>query len=476
MGNLKEDVKDTWLGLYESFQDRWNNFIQFLQEAWVLLLLLFAGLMVVWWLADPPPPKRVLMVTGEVGGSYEMLGKKYAEYFATKGVTLELIPSRGSQDNIARLSDRQDPVQAAFVQAGVINPAGINGIVSLGSVAFEPIWFFYRGLELKESDFHELGERFKKILGMKISIGSIGSGTHSQAMHILKATGIEEHTPGLLSLPTAQAVEALIQGQIEGVFVVDELDSPNVQKLINDPNLHLASFQRAAAFARLLPYLEILPVPRSSFSIVRDFPPQDIQLLATTTRLLVDDRMHPAIQYLFLEAAEAINGKKSFFAQRGEFPSFKNSAFPESDVAQRFEKKGAPPLMNYLPFWLAEFIGRMFFLLLPFLAFAYPILSSLPNYRTKRVRVRINKMYGALWAFEQELAQEFDLAQREDYLQKINRMETEALKLKVPKSMAGDYYALRSSMDYVRNCLSRGERPYQVSADFEMRIATDQAI
>ena len=476
MGSLKEDIKDTWLGLYESAQDRWNNFIQFLQEAWVLLLLLFAALLIVWWLADPPPPKHVLMATGEVGGSYEVLGKKYADYFAKKGITLELVPSRGSQENIARLSDRQDPVQATFVQAGVINPAGIKGIVSLGSVAYEPIWFFNRGPQINETDFSELGSRFKKILSMKISIGANGSGTHSQAIQLLRVAGYDQYLPDLLSLPTGEGVDALISGKLDGIFVVDEIDSPNVQKLLSDPNLHLVGFKRAEAFTRLLPYLEILPVPEASFSLVRDFPSQDIQLLSTTTRLLVDDRMHPAIQYLFLEAAQAINGKQSFFAQRGEFPSFKNSGFPESEVALRFEKKGVPPLMNYLPFWVAEFVARMFFLLLPFLAFAYPIFSSLPSYRTKRIRVRINKMYGALWAFEQELAQEFNLAQREAYLQKINQMEADALKLKVPKSMASDYYALRSSMDYVRNCLSRGEQPYQASAEPGVSPQTDQAI
>jgi hypothetical protein len=98
------------------------------------------------------------------------------------------------------------------------------------------------------------------------------------------------------------------------------------------------------------------------------------------------------------------------------------------------------------------------------LAFAYPIVSSLPNYRNKRVQVRINKMYGALWTFEQELATGFDLSQCDAYISKINQMEAEALTLKVPKRIASDYYSLRSSMDYVRNCLIRGERPYLATA------------
>jgi len=473
MSSVKEDVQDTWLGLCETVQDRWVSFVQFLRETWPLLLLLFAGLMLVWWLADPPPPKRIMMATGSDGGSYQMLAKKYVDYFAKKGVTIELVPSRGAQENIARLSDRKDPVQAAFVQAGIHNPTGIAGILSLGSVAYEPIWFFYRGSELEISKFHFQGDRLKKLLSMKTSIGEAGSGTHSQALNMLKAAGLEQYIPQFLTLPSTDGVDALLRGEIDVLFLVDQLESPNVQKLLSDPTLNLIGFNRAEAYTRILPYLQILTVPTAGFSLPRDFPPESIELLSTTTQLLVDDRMHPALQYLFLEAAEAINGKQSFFAKRGEFPKFNRSAFPESIVATRFEKSGVPPIMNYLPFWVAEFVHRMFILVLPFMAFAYPIISSLPNYRSRRVQVRIQKMYGILWGFEQELAVNFDPALCDEYIKQVNQMEAEALTLKVPKRMASDYYSLRSSMDYVRNCLIRGERPYLTAASAPSPTKTD---
>jgi hypothetical protein len=333
--------------------------------------------------------------------------------------------------------------------------------------------FFYRGTALDASNFHLQGDRLKKLLSMKTSIGDVGSGTHSQALHILKAAGLEKYIPQFLTLSSADGVNALLRGEIDVLFLVDQLESPNIQKLLSEPGLNLMGFNRAEAFSRILPYLEILTVPTASFSLVRDFPPQTIQLLSTTTQLLVDDRMHPALQYLFLEAAESINGKQSFFAKRGEFPKFNRSAFPESSVATRFEKSGVPPIMNYLPFWVAEFVHRMFILIVPFLAFAYPVVSSLPNYRNKRVQVRINKMYGALWTFEQDLAVNFDPALCDEYIKKVNQMEAEALTLKVPKRMASDYYSLRSSMDYVRNCLIRGERPYLATERAASSTKTD---
>jgi hypothetical protein len=52
-------------------------------------------------------------------------------------------------------------------------------------------------------------------------------------------------------------------------------------------------------------------------------------------------------------------------------------------------------------------------------------------------------------------------------------MEADALSIKVPKKMASDYYSLRSSMDYVRNCLIRGERPYLTTARASSPTKTD---
>ena len=466
MGSFHQNLKDTGLGIVEAAQEYWHDFILFMREAWILLSLLFVGLAITWWFIDPPPPKHVILATGSVGGEYQALGEKYAEFFAKKHITLELLPTNGAQENINHLVDRKDPVQAAFVQAGVASSKGAAGVQSLGSIGYEPIWFFYRGPVVKETDFEELHGRLKYFVNAKISVGIEGSGTHAQAMHVLEASGLVGG-PKFVYLPGAKAVEALQKGEVDGVFIADGIESKNVQMLLNDPSLHLVNVKRAGAYAHALPFLHVVKVPEGGFNLIRNFPSKDINLLATTTQLLIDDRMHPAIQFLFLEAAKEINGQASFFAERGEFPSFKNSSFPESPVAVHFEEKGAPLLMDYLPFWLAELVNRLFVVLLPFCAFAYPIFLALPSYRKRRVQVRIHRMYGALKMFEGELIASYDPAKHNEYLAKIDLMEYEALKLQVSKSMSSDYYALRTSIDYVRNCLNRGVHPYQT-------IATEQ--
>lgn len=464
MGSIKQDIKETYLGIYETAQEKWGDFTQFLMEAWPILLFLLIGLMGVWWYADPPPPRHVLMATGQPGGSYDILGKKYAAFFEKKGITLELIPTKGAQENIEYLADRKNPIQAAFVQAGVFSPHGVKGVQSLGAISYDPIWLFYRGAEVKENDFQEIKARSRYFLNSKMSVGEKGSGTYAQAMQILKANGFEEGAH-FLYLSGSKSVEALQKGEIDAAFIVDSYEAPNVQALLADPKLHLSAFPRAEAYSRLFPYMQILNVPTGSFSLIRNFPSQDIKLMASTTNLLIDDRMHPALQFLFLEAAREINGRATFFSEHGEFPSFKNTGLPESPVALHYEKNGSPLLMTYLPFWLAELVNRLIFVLLPFCALAYPVLLTLPGYRNKRMRRKINQLYGVLKTYEQELTTNFDLEKKDEYLKKLDLLEYQALQLKVSKSMASDYYALRTSIDYVRNCLNRGVHPYQFQED-----------
>ena len=45
MGSFKQDIQETYLGLSESVREKWDDFTQFLQEAWPLLILLLVILM-----------------------------------------------------------------------------------------------------------------------------------------------------------------------------------------------------------------------------------------------------------------------------------------------------------------------------------------------------------------------------------------------------------------------------------------------
>ena len=450
MGSVHEDLRDQVVAIRETATEAWRDVVLFIRETWPALVVLLALLILVLWLADPAPPRHVSMATGPAGSSNEALGKQYAAYFAEKGITLKLVPTEGSVENIKRLQDRDDPVMAAFVMAGAAPPHA-HRIQTLGSIDYQPMWCFYRSQVAIVSPT----QRLSALLSKTLNVGTPNSGTYLLTERVLGMLGIKPDTTNQRHLPDAEAIEALRKGQLDALCLVDTYESPNVQKLLKIDGLQLSGFERAEAYTRLVSSIEKVSIPTGGLDLEKDRPSQPMEMISVTTEILIDERLHPAIQTLFLMAARSINGKQSFFSEEGEFPAFKDSSLKRSDEAETFYEKGTPILMEFMPFWLAEFIRRVILTTLPFFAIAYPVIRSMPNYHKNRVRGRINRMYGSLKFFEQALISSYNPAEKSTYLKRLDLMERDALGMKVPKSVSSDYYTLRSSIDFVRNCLMR---------------------
>ena len=155
------------------------------------------------------------------------------------------------------------------------------------------------------------------------------------------------------------AAEKLIAGDIDAAFIVTAWDSPVVQRLINAEGIELASFPRADAYVALYPFLNKLMLPAGVVDLVDSRPPADIVLLAPKASLAVRADLHPAIQYLLLDAAVQIHSQPGIFQKAGQFPAAESIDLPLSDEAQRFYKSGRPFLQHYLPFWIATFVERV---------------------------------------------------------------------------------------------------------------------
>ncbi len=451
MGSVKEDVYEQAKAIYETVVEEIKNWINFVKETWPLITLLIILTVIGLWYAKPAPPDRVLMATGSQGGSYEVIAEKYVKFFAENGVKLELTRTLGAENNIARLSDPHDPLQAAFVQGGLVNDQNSKNLLSLGSIGFEPVWFFYRsdaftGENLLTLDF----------IKQPMAIGEVGSGTHRQVLNLLELNGLTINE-NMKEISSKQGVQAYINGEVSSIFLIDGIESENVQLMLKQPNTTLANVTRAAAYTRLMPFLHEILIPEGALNLKENFPNQDTKLIAPTTHLLIDKNMHPAIQLLFLQAAEKINGGRTFLSKYGQFPAFMESTVPESPVAKHHYEKGSPFLMHYLPFWLAEFIDRLLILMLPLMAFAYPIIQTMPGYRLSRARSRIFEVYGALKFLEQDLSANYDPSLHQTYLDKVFEIEKNAKALRIPKVLSGDYYSLRTNIDFVRTLISRLE-------------------
>ncbi|HTY99187.1 MAG TPA: hypothetical protein VMB75_05100, partial [Rhodocyclaceae bacterium] len=94
---------------------------------------------------QPAPPNTIVIGGGPEGSIFRSVAEKYRSILARNGVKLEIVPTGGSLDNLKRLADDKARIDVGFVQGGVISGTDIEGLVSLGSVFYEPLSVVYRG-------------------------------------------------------------------------------------------------------------------------------------------------------------------------------------------------------------------------------------------------------------------------------------------------------------------------------------------
>lgn len=415
----------------------------------VALLGVSALAVVVLWLTidllRPMPPRTVTMVTGPEGGAFHELGRRYRDFLARTGIELRLLPTAGAIENLHLLNDPRSGASVGFLQSGTTDRKASADLVSLGTMFYEPLWFFYRGVYP--------GQRLEELRGRRISIGRDGSGSRFLSLELLARNGISEQFAELLPLTPGETARKLLSGEIDAGLMVASWDSPAVRQLLAARNIELASFPRADAYVALYPFLSKLVVPAGVGDMATNRPPVDKVLLASKASLVVRAGLHPAIQYLLLDAAEHIHSGPGIFNRAGQFPAGESIDLPLSDEARRFYRTGSPFLQRYLPFWLAVWIGRLLVLLIPVIGILYPLARLLPAFLGWTMRHRVHKLYEELRSIEREWEARGTDARADDLIALLKKLEGRADHIWLPISSIGNLYLFKQHLLLVRERL-----------------------
>jgi TRAP transporter TAXI family solute receptor len=390
----------------------------------------------------PTVPRVVVMATGAEGGAYAEFGERYREFFARQGVALTLVHTRGSIENLAMLRYSDFGVSIALVQNGLADPAQYPDLVSLGTVAFEPLWIFCRAQSPRD--------RLDQLQGMQVSIGPTGSGMRRLALDLLARSGIDESNTDLLPLPTDLAASRLIEGDIEAAMIVASSDAPAVRRLLASPEVKLMSLAHADTYVALFPFLSKLVLPAGFADLAHDRPPADVEMVAVKASLVVRRDLQSPVQFLLLDAATRIHAHPGVFQKAGQFPAAETTDLPLGDNARDFYKSGLPLLQRYLPLWLAVLIEQLAITLIPMASVAYPLLRTAPAVYSWRVRRRIYRLYGELKLLE--LTHDDVAGERpsDALLSDLTKLEHRVNRLRVPASFAHMLYTLRHDIGLVR--------------------------
>ena len=73
---------------------------------------------------------------------FEKNAEKYKTTLAREGVTLIIMPSEGSVENLKRIADPKTKVDVGFVLGGEVRDTRIDHLLSLGSISYQPLSYF----------------------------------------------------------------------------------------------------------------------------------------------------------------------------------------------------------------------------------------------------------------------------------------------------------------------------------------------
>jgi len=393
------------------------------------------------------PPRTLIMATGPEGGANQEFGERYRTILAREGLDLRPLPTAGAVENLARLRDPRSGVSVAFVEAGIASKEKSSDLASLGTVSFEPIWLFLRD--------QPHAAPTKALQGKRISIGQEGSGTRVVARRLLQLNGVEETSVKLLELSPEQAAEALLRGEVDAAVMLTSWQSPAVRKLLVADGIVLATFPRADAYVALFPLLNKLVLPTGVVDLVKNIPPADVTLLAVQESLAVRKDLHPALQYILLEAASEVHGGPGIFQKAGRFPAPEAIDLPLSDQARTFYKSGRPFLYRYLPFWLSGMTERLLIVLIPLLAVAYPLARLLPQLYQWWMQHHLFKLYGELKLLENELERRGPGESIDDLQSALDSLQQRATRMFVTLSFAQRRHILKNHIQQAREQLEK---------------------
>lgn len=430
--------------------------MQSLKHIWLFirtnLWIIPLTLLLVWLLfrfLDPAPPKVLVMTTGSETGAYHQFGMALKEELAKQKIDLRLRPSRGSLDNLKRLTDGTGEVQIGLIQSGtesLLQPVQRKRLIGLAALYHEPLWLFQR----KGANITQLSDLEDK----RVAVGSDGSGTWAVLKGLYQEhqdlTRLELLNDGLWrKMGSTAAANALIADELDAAFLVLPAGNRLVTRLAANPDITLINLSQADAFAARLHFLEALDVPKGLLNISQHVPEQDTKVLSPVAMLVGNQDFHPALTAVVLEAARKVLREGNLLDQPGRFPAGEPMGLELSAEADYYHRQGVPFLQRYLPFQVASAVDRYVVLIIPFIAIMFPLLKSMgPLYRW-RVRARVYRWYEHLRRIDKLIHSGKIRERYAEEIQGLKDLEGELNHVDVPLSYAHELYSLHLHVRYM---------------------------
>lgn len=417
--------------------------ILILANLWLVPVL--AGLVgALFYFVAPPPPMHARLATGAEGGGYHAFAERLRAELAEQGFELELVPSQGSRDNLAKLGAGE--VELALVQSGqelTLDAEARARLLGLGVMYREPLWLFTS----RKVKF----ERLSDLLRLRLAVGAEDSGTQAVTAALFAANRITpaDYPKGWQSLGGSRAADALVEGRLDAAFFVGPAENPLVQRLAAEPRVRLVSLRRTEAYLARLPYLSRLQVGEGMLDMANNSPDRDIVTLGPVATLVAGEDFHPSLTPLILEAAREVLKDGSLLDPAGSYPQRPPRSLETLAEAEYYYDKGLPILQRYLPFRIASLADRYIILAIPLVILLFPLFKAIGPIYQWRIRARIYRWYKHLREIDQQLYSGKLNGDIDTEIARLEKLEDELAKVEVPLSYSSELYELHMHLRYM---------------------------
>lgn len=409
---------------------------------WLFYLpLILCASAALWWSATRRqviPPDKAVIAAGSPQGGYSTLAQRYADQLERQGMNVEIVYSDTQRGALERIMDDNDPASIGFAHGIYASPG--TPLQALAVVGQEPVWAF--------SSAGGPASLAQVKPGARVAAGPPGSSSFIAARAMLEHAGARTADMRFEPATGVAAAEALIDGNLDLVFLVAAEDSQSIQLLTRQPGIQLLGTEHAGSLAAKEPRLQPLLLPQGSIELRGDIPPRDLILMSLQTHLLVRPDAHPALQRALLDAAVELHEVPNFLQRHGQFPSFRGTDFPLSPTARAYSLGARPWLETLLPYRTAQWAELLIYAVIPILILAFLVLAWIPRLFDWRIRAALNHFYGDVKFLETEMdsvASEQPMALKR-LLERLDVIERQVVALDMPDEFAERWYTLREHL------------------------------
>lgn len=276
------------------------------------------------------PRNYAMRITGgDILGNRHYLAAALRDEVASYGVSLDVLPSDGSQEALAEVSEGK--LDFALIQGGL--DLHFANVAHVANLAPELLHFLVRP-EIKD---------ISGMRGMRINLGSKKGGTRVIAKQLLAFSGMHDGVDYVETNLSTEDLLALRKDRMPDVIVITSFAPSNVADyLVTQHGYSLLEIPFPSALALRYGWVADTKVMAYMYSVQPPVPPRDVKTVGVNLQLVANANVDPRAVYKVLEAVYSPSLQMRLKMKFDEDNILESSNYPLSSGTRLFMDRKNP--------------------------------------------------------------------------------------------------------------------------------------